>query len=404
MDVRTVSEVTKYIKLLFDRERVLRGILISGEVSNFKRYPSGHCYFTLKDAQASLKCVMFKSSADRLKFKPENGMKVVVSGSISIYERDGVYQLYANNMVPEGIGELAAAYEQLKAKLEAEGLFAPERKKALPPYPKTIGIVTSSAGAVLRDIFNVSKRRDPSIRLVLYPVKVQGDGSAEQIAQGIEFFNTRYPVDVLIVGRGGGSKEDLWSFNEEIVVRAVAASEIPIISAVGHETDFSLSDFAADVRAATPSQAAELAVSDTTLLVRRIEELTARLNSAKVKILAAKRRELKICLGRSFFNLPKQAIAQRRQTLDDLSNSLKRWKEQIFAAKRQNVLTLVDKLDILNPARNLKRGYGVVEKDKVLVHSVDQLTAGDALEVTLSDGAVTTRVESVRKVEFLNHG
>lgn len=404
MDVRTVSEVTKYIKLLFDRERVLRGILISGEVSNFKRYPSGHCYFTLKDAQASLKCVMFKSSADRLKFKPENGMKVVVSGSISIYERDGVYQLYANNMVPEGIGELAAAYEQLKAKLEAEGLFAPERKKALPPYPKTIGIVTSSAGAVLRDIFNVSKRRDPSIRLVLYPVKVQGDGSAEQIAQGIEFFNTRYPVDVLIVGRGGGSKEDLWSFNEEIVVRAVAASEIPIISAVGHETDFSLSDFAADVRAATPSQAAELAVPDTTLLVRRIEELTARLNSAKVKILAAKRRELKICLGRSFFNLPKQAIAQRRQTLDDLSNSLKRWKEQIFAAKRQNVLTLVDKLDILNPARNLKRGYGVVEKDKVLVHSVDQLTAGDALEVTLSDGAVTTRVESVRKVEFLNHG
>lgn len=404
MDVRTVSEVTKYIKLLFDRERVLRGILISGEVSNFKRYPSGHCYFTLKDAQASLKCVMFKSSADRLKFKPENGMKVVVSGSISIYERDGVYQLYANNMVPEGIGELAAAYEQLKAKLEAEGLFAPERKKALPPYPKTIGIVTSSAGAVLRDIFNVSKRRDPSIRLVLYPVKVQGDGSAEQIAQGIEFFNTRYPVDVLIVGRGGGSKEDLWSFNEEIVVRAVAASEIPIISAVGHETDFSLSDFAADVRAATPSQAAELAVPDTTLLVRRIEELTARLNSEKVKILAAKRRELKICLGRSFFNLPKQAIAQRRQTLDDLSNSLKRWKEQIFAAKRQNVLTLVDKLDILNPARNLKRGYGVVEKDKVLVHSVDQLTAGDALEVTLSDGAVTTRVESVRKVEFLNHG
>lgn len=404
MDVRTVSEVTKYIKLLFDRERVLRGILISGEVSNFKRYPSGHCYFTLKDAQASLKCVMFKSSADRLKFKPENGMKVVVSGSISIYERDGVYQLYANNMVPEGIGELAAAYEQLKAKLEAEGLFAPERKKALPPYPKTIGIVTSSAGAVLRDIFNVSKRRDPSIRLVLYPVKVQGDGSAEQIAQGIEFFNTRYPVDVLIVGRGGGSKEDLWSFNEEIVVRAVAASEIPIISAVGHETDFSLSDFAADVRAATPSQAAELAVPDTTLLVRRIEELTARLNSAKVKILAAKRRELKICLGRSFFNLPKQAIAQRRQTLDDLSNSLKRWKEQIFAAKRQNVLTLVDKLDILNPARNLKRGYGVVEKDKMLVHSVDQLTAGDALEVTLSDGAVTTRVESVRKVEFLNHG
>lgn len=404
MDVRTVSEVTKYIKLLFDRERVLRGILISGEVSNFKRYPSGHCYFTLKDAQASLKCVMFKSSADRLKFKPENGMKVVVSGSISIYERDGVYQLYANNMVPEGIGELAAAYEQLKAKLEAEGLFAPERKKALPPYPKTIGIVTSSAGAVLRDIFNVSKRRDPSIRLVLYPVKVQGDGSAEQIAQGIEFFNTRYPVDVLIVGRGGGSKEDLWSFNEEIVVRAVAASEIPIISAVGHETDFSLSDFAADVRAATPSQAAELAVPDTTLLVRRIEELTARLNSAKVKILAAKRRELKICLGRSFFNLPKQAIAQRRQTLDDLSNSLKRWKEQIFVAKRQNVLTLVDKLDILNPARNLKRGYGVVEKDKMLVHSVDQLTAGDALEVTLSDGAVTTRVESVRKVEFLNHG
>ena len=227
--IHNVSDVTRFIKNVLDHESLLQNVMVRGEISNFKRYPSGHCYFVLKDAQASLTCVMFRRWADNLLFSPENGMQAVAGGNISVYERDGAYQLYVETVIPDGGGALAAAYEQLKARLMDEGLFDEGRKKPLPPFPKTIGIVTSPAGAVLRDIFRVAKRRWPGIRLVLYPALVQGDDSAPQIAEGITFFNEKYPVDVLIVGRGGGSAEDLWSFNEELVVRAVAASHIPVI-------------------------------------------------------------------------------------------------------------------------------------------------------------------------------
>ena len=247
MGIHNVSEVTNYIKRMFQREPVL-GCIHRGELSNFRCYASGHCYFTLKDAASAIKCVMFRSRAQGLRFRPENGMQVVVSGSISVYERDGVYQLYADHMMPEGAGDLALAFEQLKARLASEGLFDDAHKQPLPRFPKRIGIVTSISGAVLRDIYHVSKRRWPAVQLVLRPVLVQGEEAAAQIAAAIAFFNEKYPVDVLIVGRGGGSMEDLWAFNEEPVVRAIYASKIPVISAVGHETDFTLADFASDQR------------------------------------------------------------------------------------------------------------------------------------------------------------
>ena len=240
--VHGVSDVTRLIKHMFDHETLLQNVMVRGEISNFKSYASGHCYFVLKDDKAALRCVLFRRWAEQLPFLPENGMQIIAGGSISVYERDGTYQLYVEQVVPDGAGALTAAYEQLKARLAAEGIFDAERKKPLPTFPHTIGVVTSPSGAVLRDIHRVAKRRWPRVRLALYPAAVQGAGSAEQVAAGISFFNETYPVDVLIVGRGGGSAEDLWSFNEEIVVRAIAASHIPVISAVGHETDYTLAD------------------------------------------------------------------------------------------------------------------------------------------------------------------
>ena len=281
MTVHSVSDVTRYIKGMFEHEPILSDLLIRGEVSNYKRYPSGHAYFTLKDAGASMKCVMFNGYARNLRFAPENGMQVIAGGNISVYERDGAYQLYVSSLTPEGAGALALAFEQMRDRLAAEGLFDEGHKQPLPRFPRRIGIVTSSAGAVLRDIHNVSKRRWPGVQLILHPVLVQGAGAAEQIADAVAFFNEKYPVDVLIVGRGGGSAEDLWAFNEEVVVRAVYQSRIPVISAVGHETDTTLVDFVSDRRAATPSQAAEFAVPDVVEIERFLMGLRARLDAGR---------------------------------------------------------------------------------------------------------------------------
>ena len=316
MEIHSVSEVTNFIKRMFQREPVLGCIQVRGELSNFRCYASGHCYFTLKDATSCIKCVMFRSRAQGLRFRPENGMQVVVSGNISVYERDGVYQLYADRMMPEGAGDLALAFEQLKARLAAEGLFDAAHKKPLPRFPKRIGIVTSISGAVLRDIYHVSKRRWPSVQLVLKPVLVQGEEAAAQIAAAIAFFNEKYPVDVLIVGRGGGSMEDLWAFNEEPVVRAIYASKIPVISAVGHETDFTLADFASDQRAATPSQAAELAVPDRAELLRYTESLMARLAQQGKRQLQEKRLRLDACRRSAALQKPQLLLASRTQRLD----------------------------------------------------------------------------------------
>ena len=276
----TVTEMNRLIKNLVEGSGLVAHVQVRGEISNFKRYPSGHCYFSLKDAGSVLKCVMFQRQARQLLRYPNNGDTVVAIGRIAIYERDGVYQLYTDMLIEEGIGSLMQAYEKLKNKLEEEGLFAEERKKPIPAHPKTVGIITSPAGAAVRDVIKVARRRDPGVKLLLYPVQVQGKPAAGDIAHAIRFMNKHRLADVLIVGRGGGSMEDLWPFNEEIVVRAVAASEIPVISAVGHETDFTLSDFAADKRAATPSQAAELAVEDTRQLRRQVLDRQQRLEIA----------------------------------------------------------------------------------------------------------------------------
>ena len=276
----TVTEMNRLIKKLVEGSGQVAHVQVRGEISNFKRYPSGHCYFSLKDAGSVLKCVMFQRQARQLLRYPDNGDTVVAIGSINVYEPNGVYQLYADMLIEEGIGSLMLAYEKLKKKLEEEGLFAEERKKPIPAHPKTVGIITSPAGAAVRDVIKVARRRDPGVKLLLYPVQVQGKPAAGDIAHAIRFMNKHRLADVLIVGRGGGSMEDLWAFNEEIVVRAVAASEIPVISAVGHETDVTLSDFVADKRAATPSQAAELAVEDTRQLRRQVLDRQARLETA----------------------------------------------------------------------------------------------------------------------------
>ena len=339
--IYSVTEINKYIKGILDADYELRNVQVQGEISNFKRYPSGHCYFTLKDGGSSadfaggygssrygsndggsvLKCVMYRRNADKLFFVPKNGDKVVAVGHISVYERDGVYQLYTDLLLQQGTGDLMQQYEKLKAKLTAEGLFDPMRKRPLPTDAQCIGIVTSSSGAVIHDVIKVSRRRNPGVKLYLYPVQVQGRGAAKEIAQGIEFFNKHQFVDLLIVGRGGGSMEDLWAFNEEPTVRAVAASELPIISAVGHETDFTLCDFAADVRAATPSHAAEMAVADMSQLRQQHESLSQRLVRAMQWQLLSAEAELDKLKESRMLQDPHRIYAAQEEKLTRLKNS-----------------------------------------------------------------------------------
>lgn len=397
MRVYSVSDVNKYIKGLLGADSALRGIMIAGELSNFKCYPSGHCYFTLKDANSALKCVMFKSRAQYLRFNPTNGLKVIAGGSISVYERDGAYQLYVDTLVPEGKGELALAFEQLKERLTAEGLFSPEYKQPLPRYPRKIGIVTSRAGAVLRDIYHVSKRRWPSIELQLCPVQVQGTEAAGQIAAAIDFFNRCCPVDVLIVGRGGGSMEDLWAFNEEIVVRAIYASRIPVISAVGHETDFTLADFVADVRAATPSQAAELAVPDRAELLRYVASLEARVQSEAEKELASLKAYLDAVLKSPVLARPQELLASRRDALTEKLNCLQNARERLLVDRAHRLDIALERLELLSPVRTLRRGYTLLTKDGRSVASSASLTPGDRVELTLCDGTASALVQDVAR-------
>lgn len=389
MAIHSVSEVNNFIKQLLASTPILSSIMVRGEISNFKCYASGHCYFTLKDASSALKCVMFRSRAQHLRFQPVNGLSVIASGNIAVYERDGVYQLYVDSLAPEGKGDLALAYEQLKNRLAAEGLFAKECKKALPKFPKKIGVVTSLSGAVLRDIYHVTKRRWPAVQLVLYPVQVQGEFSAKQVALAIEFFNTKYAVDVMIVGRGGGSMEDLWSFNEEVVVRAIAASKIPIISAVGHETDFSLADFAADVRAATPSQAAELAVPDRDELKRYVVRMQRQLAQMARRELNERRLRLQACQKNKLLQRPELLLADRRQRLDNLISKLRQCLDENITVKNHQLSLALEKLSVLNPAKTLQRGFALVEHGGKIVTRVQEVKKGDKLQLTFSDGKVS---------------
>lgn len=396
--IYSVSEINNFISDIFDRDTVLRNVQVQGEVSNFKRYPSGHCYFTLKDKGGVLKAVMFRSRAISLRFEPQNGDTVIAVGRIGVFERDGVYQLYTDLLLQQGAGDLMLAFDQLKIRLEAEGLFAEERKKQLPLNPCCVGIVTSSAGAAVRDIITVSRRRNPGIKLLLYPVKVQGEGAAAEIAKAISFFNKQKLADVLIVGRGGGSIEELWAFNEEKTVRAVAASKIPIISAVGHETDFTLCDFAADKRAATPSQAAEIAVADTSEYNRRIENLCERCCTAMQKLISYQGLELEKLNNSWALKDPERLFADKSlQTDAALKNLLSSMEKRLQNSKHQFEVQAA-RLDSLSPLAVLKRGYTVTQdSDYKIVTSAAQVRWGDELVTTVADGKIVSIVQSAER-------
>ena len=396
-EVFTVTEINNYIKMLMSSNSLLSGLSIRGEISNFKHHYSGHMYFTLKDHDSILKCVMFKSSAQSLRFAPENGMKVIASGYISVYERDGQYQLYISNMQPDGVGALHMAYEQLKDKLEKEGLFDIRLKKKIPLLPGKIGVVTSSTGAVIRDIINVAGRRNENMKILIYPVAVQGTQAAAQIAAAVRKLNELKLVDVIIVARGGGSLEELWAFNEEIVARSIYESKIPVISAVGHETDYTICDFVSDVRAPTPSAAAELAVPDREMLKYKLQNYNVRLKNALVKKLDAGRKELDKINSRPIFKHPLDNINQHRLKIDNLLRLLGKNSEIQLKAKKTQFSLLVGKLDALSPLKIFERGYCIARKpDGEVIRSIVQVADRNDVEINVSDGQIYCQVVEVK--------
>ena len=396
MNIVSVSELTAYIKSLLENNSRLSNVYVRGELSNYKRHQSGHCYFTLKDSGSIIRGVMFRSRAQFLKFEPRDGMKVIVAGYIALYERDGQYQLYGEQLIPDGIGELSLAYNQLKDKLQGEGLFDASRKRQLPVMPKTVGVITSPTGAALRDIIKVSKRRHSGIRLVLIPVRVQGTEAPGEICRALDIFNRRYPVDVIILGRGGGSLEELWAFNDEKVVRAVAASTIPVISAVGHETDFTLTDFAADMRAATPSQAAELVVPDVRELSRYVVKLTSSIESRIKTLIVAQRQKVERLKNARVLRSPQDILAARQQLLDSKTERMYNAFKIIVTNKQHNFRIAAGKLAVLNPLSVLGRGFSITHGlDGKLVRRVNDVNPGDLLEITLSDGVIGAQVNYV---------
>lgn len=396
-NILTVTEINQYIKSFFDGSPYLQDIYIKGEISNFtNHYKTGHFYFTMKDEGGVIKSVMFRSSVSTLKFMPENGMKVVAHGRISLYVKDGSYQLYVDSMEPDGVGALYIAFEQLKAKLEAEGLFSPMYKKPIPKYPSKVGIVTSPTGAAVRDMINVSKRRFPLAEIILFPCLVQGENAPSQIAKGIAFFNKNLPVDTIIIGRGGGSLEELWAFNNEDLARTIFASRIPVISAVGHETDFSISDFVSDLRAPTPSAAAELALPDHRSEMENIAAQGARIDiimKNKFSNLASK---LEMISKKKCLTSPMYLIDDKRITLDNLSEKIDSKAKMVLDRKRYDMSGVVSKLDALNPLKIISRGYSAVfSEDGKLIKSVDDVKIDDEVEFRTVDGKVKATVKEL---------
>ena len=382
----TVSDLNRYIKDKIANDENLSQVLVKGEISNFKNHYTGHMYFTLKDENSLIKCVCFKTYAEKLTFMPKDGMKVIVLGSVSVYERDGIYQIYVKIMEEDGLGDLYTKYKELKEKLEKEGLFDETHKQKIPLMPKVIGVLTSQTGSVIRDIINVSTRRNPNVYIRLLSVPVQGEGAAEKIADGIEFMNENNLADVLILARGGGSLEDLWPFNEEIVARAIYDSKIPIISAVGHETDFSISDFVADLRAPTPSAAAELAVPDVYEVKRKIESYQDRLRMALIKKVEVMRLRYDKCIASSALREPLRKVNDNYLLID---NFLKRLEASIKIKQekeKNKYVELVSKLDALSPLKTLSRGYSITEKDGKIVKSKEELKKGDKIDLRFTDG------------------
>lgn len=397
-NVLSISQLNEYIRGKLDSDPLLNNIAVRGEISNYKVYPSGHHYFTLKDENSSLKCVMFKGSAVRLRFRPDNGVKVIAMGKITVYPRDGVYQLYCTAMAMDGIGDLYAAFEQLKAKLAAQGLFDPSHKKPLPKYPGTIGIITSSAGAAVHDMLRILRKRYPLTQVRLLPVRVQGVEAPGEIAAAIRYANHYNLADLLIVGRGGGSIEDLWAFNDERVAYAIYESKIPVISAVGHEPDVTISDFVADLRAATPSNAAELAVQDKDALEQTLDAMSAAMANALIRQLKSARQHLDVLSKSAALQSPDGYLLQRRNSLELLQNRLVSAENQYINRTNQRYIALAAKLDAMSPLKVLTRGYSMAQsEDGTVIRSVTQVRTGDLINISFSDGDVSATVTNVKE-------
>lgn len=418
--VLEVSQVNSYIKEMLDADGLLGGLCIRGELSNYKKYPSGHHYFTLKDGQSQLKCVMFRSSAMRLRFRPENGMMVQAAGRITVYPRDGVYQLYCVAMTPEGAGDLAVAFEQLKKKLAAEGLFDPAHKKPIPAYPHRIAIITSAAGAAVHDMLRIIRHRYPLAEVKLLPVRVQGEEAAGEIAAALDYANRYQLADLIITGRGGGSMEDLWAFNEEVVARAIYRSKIPVISAVGHEPDVTIADYVADLRAATPSNAAELCTPDQQELRQKIAAAQTRMASLLSRQLKNCRTQLELRKNARVLQSPENYLADRRQTLDVLTEKLGRTmanrltkeagqlalcrqrlstaENAVLAGEWKRLETSAARLDAMSPLKVLSRGYSITENNRgAAIVSASSLHPGDHITIRFHRGSADARVEQVRE-------
>ncbi len=390
----TVSELNNLIKTLIDCEPMLNKVCVRGELSNYKIYPSGHHYFTLKDSESSLRCVIFKSSASKLRFRPESGMGVTAFGRVSVFSRDGAYQLYCTDLIPEGTGDLQIAFEQLKAKLASEGLFDPEHKKQLPPFPKKIAIITSSAGAAVHDMIRILGKRWPMTKVILLPVRVQGVEAPPEIAGAIRYANKHKIADIIITGRGGGSIEDLWAFNDERVARAIYDSELPVISAVGHEPDVTISDYVADVRASTPSNAAEVAVPNAADMRELLENLGIRQSQAvrkKMITISSKLEELK---KRRVLQTPMAYVDSKRAELDYVKDKFIAAADRSNSAKRRDFVRLAASLDAMSPLKVLGRGYAIAADIRgELIRSIDDVKPDDKLRLCVNDGIIKCRVE-----------
>jgi len=400
MDRKTLSvtQLNEYIRARLDADPLLTEVAVRGEISNYKLYPSGHHYFSLKDEGGALKCVMFKGNAMRLRFRPENGMKVIAFGKVSVYPRDGAYQLYCTALVVDGVGDLHAAFEQLKAKLADKGMFDPAHKKPIPQYPGVIGIVTSGAGAAVHDMLRILNKRYPLTKVRLFPVRVQGVEAPAEIAGAIAYANHFRLADLLIVGRGGGSMEDLWAFNDELVAQAIYDSRIPVISAVGHEPDVTIADYVADLRAATPSNGAELAVPDGDALAQNLDSMISAMTSALLKQLHSAKQRYDILSSASALQNPQACLEPRKKALELYTNRLSGAQNRLLAELTQRFVAQTAKLDAMSPLKVLRRGYAMVQNESgSVVSRISQLVPGEKVSVRVSDGCFTAQVQTIEE-------
>lgn len=395
--VYSVGQINTYIRNMFTQDFVLNRVSVRGEISNLKYHTSGHIYFTLKDASAAIACVMFAGARGGLAFRMSNGQQVVVDGAVNVYERDGKYQLYATKIRQDGAGELYEKFLELKEELEEMGMFAPEYKQPIPKFVRRLGLVTAPTGAAIRDIINIATRRNPGIRIILYPAKVQGDGAAESVAAGLAALDA-LGVDVIIVGRGGGSIEDLWAFNEETVARAIFSCHTPVISAVGHETDTTIADFVADLRAPTPSAAAELAVADVTAWLQALDEDALQLQRIMQRMIKDARSRLRECELRMRYAKPQQRLMQQKQRLDEYEERLRRVMQSLLEQTRHQLALIEERLRRLSPYEKLESGYGcILTEDGRRIRSVSQVAPGEVVQIYLADGRMTARIQEVKE-------